>query len=263
MRRVISSRAPGPGGADGASPSDQDEAEHRHFTARRGFVAAAGFGMVGVYFLWAGYGAAPLGLGGGHDMPAEGGEGAAPEPSAAGHGGHGAAPGGTSSEEFRKLTEAFIERNKLADGSVRPGRGIVPAKPAEMPAHAMQDGAMQDHAMHGAAPDATPVPNEGARDGPVDVYLMAFQWGYAPSVLRLETGVPYRFRMMTVDVAHGASLQLGRAGRIVRLRPGTRVEQDLTFSQPGEYLLYCTVYCGLAHDRMQGRVIVSKPEAQS
>ena len=106
--------------------------------------------------------------------------------------------------------------------------------------------------MHGAAPQ-----------GPVDVYLMAYQWGYAPSVLRLETGVPYRFRMMAVDVAHGASLQLGRAGRMVRLRPGTQVEQALTFSQPGEYLLYCTVYCGLAHDRMQGRVIVSMREAQS
>jgi len=232
MRRVISSAA-GPGGADGAAPGDQADTQHRHFTTRRGFVAAAGFGMVGVYFLWAGYGAAPLGLGGGRDTQAKGGGGAA-EPGAAGHAGHGEAPSGPSSGEFRKLSEAFIEQNKLADGSVQPGR------------------AMQDHAMHGAAPQ-----------GPVDVYLMAYQWGYAPSVLRLETGVPYRFRMMAVDVAHGASLQLGRAGRMVRLRPGTQVEQALTFSQPGEYLLYCTVYCGLAHDRMQGRVIVSMREAQS
>lgn len=262
MRRV-NSRTPGPGGADGAPPSDQGGTEPRHFTARRGFVAAAGFGMVGVYFLWAGYGAAPLGLGGGHDTQGEGGNGAAAEPGAVGHAGHGAAPSGPSSDEFRKLTEAFIEQNKLADGSVQPGRGMAHAKAAEPPAHAMQGGAMQDHAAHGAAADTAPVPNASARDGPVDVYLVAFQWGYAPSVLRLETGVPYRFRMMAVDVAHGASLQLGRGGRIVRLRPGTLVEQELTFSQPGEYLLYCTVYCGLAHDRMQGRVIVSMREAQS
>ena len=246
MRRVIS-RTPGPGGAEGAPPSDQGDTEHRHFTTRRGFVAAAGFGMLGVYFVWAGYGAAPLGLGGGRETLAEvgAGAGAAPEPGAGGHAGHGAAPSGLSSDEFRKLTEAFIEQNKLADGSVQPGR------------------AMQDHAMHGAAPGATSAHEGAAPQGPVDVYLMAYQWGYAPSVLRLETGVPYRFRMMAVDVAHGASLQLGRGGRIVRLRPGTRVEQELTFSQPGEYLLYCTVYCGLAHDRMQGRVIVSAREAQS
>jgi heme/copper-type cytochrome/quinol oxidase subunit 2 len=69
--------------------------------------------------------------------------------------------------------------------------------------------------------------------------------------------------MMTLDVAHGASLQLGRGARIVRLRPGTLVEQELTFTQPGEYLLYCTVYCGLAHDRMQGRVIVGPRQSQS
>lgn len=262
MRRVIS-RTPGPGGADGASLSDQGDTEHRHFTARRSFVAAAGFGMVGVYFLWAGYGAAPLGLGGERVTLAVGGDSATPEPGAAGHAGHGAAPSGPSSDEFRKLTEAFIEENKLADGSVQPGRGMAHAKAAEPPAHAMQGGTMDDHAAHGAVADAAPVPDESPHQGPVDVYLMAFQWGYAPSVLRLETGVPYRFRMMAVDVAHGTSLQLGRGARIVRLRPGTLVEQELTFSQPGEFLLYCTVYCGLAHDRMQGRVIVSMREVQS
>jgi hypothetical protein len=234
-----------------------------HFTARRGFVAAAGFGMVSLYLLWALYGAAPLGLGGGRDAPAESGEGAAPEPSAAGHGGHGAAPSGPSSEEFKKLTEAFIEENKLADASVQPGRGMAHAKAAAPPAHAMQGGAMSDHAAHGAAADAAPVPDAGAHQGPVDVYLMAFQWGYAPSVLRLETGVPYRFRMMAVDTTHGASLQLGRGARIMRLRPGTLVEQELTFSEAGEFLLYCTVYCGLAHDRMQARVIVSMRKEQS
>ena len=150
---------------------------------------------------------------------------------------------GSSSEEFRKLTEAFIEENRLADGSVQPGR------------------AMQDHSMHGAAPSATSAHERDGPQGPVDVYLMAYQWGYAPSVLRLETGVPYRFRMMALDAAHGASLQLGGGGRIVRLRPGVPVEQELNFAQPGEYLLYCTVYCGVAHDRMQGRVIVSAGEA--
>ena len=225
--------------------SDQGDVKHEHFTARRGFVTAAGFGMVGVYFLWAGYGAAPLGFSGSHEAPAEGDHGAAPDPSAAGHGGHGAAASGPSSEAFRKLTEAFIEENRLADGSVQPGR------------------AMQDRSMHGAAPSATSAHEGAGPQGPVDVYLMAYQWGYAPSVLRLETDVPYRFRMMALDAAHGASLQLGRGGRIVRLRPGVPVEQELTFSRPGEYLLYCTVYCGLAHDRMQGRVIVGKREVQS
>jgi heme/copper-type cytochrome/quinol oxidase subunit 2 len=68
---------------------------------------------------------------------------------------------------------------------------------------------------------------------------------------------------MAVDVAHGATLQLAPGARVVRLRPGALVEQEYTFQRAGEYLLYCTVYCGLAHDRMQGRIIVTEGEAKS
>jgi len=192
-----------------------------HFTTRRGFVAASGFGLVSLYLLWAGYGAAPLGFGAhGEEEQAHTGE----------HGGgHGDAPAGPSREEFRKLAEAFVEEHKLPDGSVQPrARG--------------------HHAGHD--------------EGPIDVYLMAMQWAYLPSVLRLEAGVPYRFRMMAMDIAHGASLHLGAGARIIRLRPGVLVEQELSFSEPGEHLLYCTVYCGLPHDRMQGRIVVAQRGAK-
>ena len=90
-----------------------------------------------------------------------------------------------------------------------------------------------------------------------EVYLMAMQWAYLPGVLRLQTGVPYRFRMMAMDSTHGAAIALGSGSRIIRLRPGVLVEQELTFKRPGEYLVYCTVYCGLPHDRMQGKIIVA------
>lgn len=87
---------------------------------------------------------------------------------------------------------------------------------------------------------------------------MAFQFGFTPQELGLVTGVPYHFRMMAVDVAHGASIRIKPGARIVRLRPGSLVEQTMTFERAGEHLLYCTVYCGLAHDRMQGRIIVTE-----
>jgi plastocyanin len=188
--------------------------EKTHFSTRRGFVAATGFGLLSLYLVWAGYGAAPLGFGSHEEV--DGGD--AHEPADGGHGGHGEAAAGPSREEFRKLADAFIQDHKLADGSVRPPR---------------------PH--HGAA----------------EVYLMAQQWAYAPAVLRLETGVPYRFRMMAMDIAHGAAIHLGAGSRIIRLRPGVLVEQELTFAAPGEHLVYCTVYCGLPHDRMQGRIIVA------
>lgn len=91
---------------------------------------------------------------------------------------------------------------------------------------------------------------------PVDVYLMAQKFAYSPDILRLKAGQAYRFRMMADDTTHGASIQLGSAARIIRLRPNVVTEQTITFTKPGEYLLYCTVYCGQAHDAMHGRIIV-------
>jgi heme/copper-type cytochrome/quinol oxidase subunit 2 len=192
-----------------------------HFTTRRGFVAATGFGLVSLYLVWAGYGAAPLGFGA-HGEEAQG--------HAGEHGGgHGDTPAGPSREEFRKLAQAFAEEYKLPDGSVQPrARG--------------------HHAGHD--------------EGPMDIYLMAMQWSYLPAVLRLEAGVRYRFRMMAMDIAHGASVQLGAGARMIRLRPGVLVEQELSFAEPGEYLVYCTVYCGLPHDRMQGRIVVAERGAK-
>jgi heme/copper-type cytochrome/quinol oxidase subunit 2 len=31
---------------------------------------------------------------------------------------------------------------------------------------------------------------------------------------------------------------------------------DVSFTSPGSYLVYCTVYCGQAHDVMQARIEV-------
>lgn len=239
--------------------SGSTDAERRHWTARRGFVATAGFGLVSLYLLWAAYGAAPLGIGGHGEAEADHAE------EAGGHSdGHGAAAAPEAKAriaEFRAAVERFAEQHKLPDGSVQPRRlkAAVPAAPRnDGHSHA------QPHGGHGAAQEAAPqVQEEAADDGPIDVYLMAYQFGFLPAVLRLEAGVPYRFRMMAVDVAHGASVRVGPGARVVRLRPGVLVEQELTFQRAGEHLLYCTVYCGLAHDRMQGKIVVTERRAGS
>jgi plastocyanin len=235
------------------------------FTTRRGFIAAASFGVVSLYGLWAAFGAAPFSLLGatsndpGHDGDTRpstdphgghGGSTAEPAEQPAGHGERGATAGPTS-EEFRSLTEDFVRQFGLPDGSVRPGR---PQTPGSAGSHAGMN-----PAAHGADHSAMPMQSVpiAAAEGPIDVYLMAFQWGFEPSVLRLDAGTLYRFRMMAVDASHGASIQLGRASRIIRLRRGALVEQTMTFPRPGEFLVYCTVYCGAAHDRMTGRLIVA------
>ncbi|HYD29652.1 MAG TPA: hypothetical protein VEB64_02175 [Azospirillaceae bacterium] len=220
--------------------------EQRHFTTRRGFIAALGFGAVSLYGAWAAFGAAPLPFGGSREATTprtddHGGHGrfeAAPEPESHGAGGHGASAA-MSPEEFRFEHDFFVQKHAQPDGSVAPL--------AEGNAHTGHGHNDTGHG-HGAAT---------APSKPVDVYLMARKFTYSPDVLHLKAGVPYRFRMMADDITHGASIQLGAASRIIRLRPNVVTEQTITFTKPGEYLVYCTVYCGPAHDAMQGRVVVA------
>ena len=240
-----------------------------HITTRRAFVAAAGFGGVGLYGLWAAYGAAPgplalLGLNGKHDEAADEHAEAAGEgdhaAAAGGGGGHGAAMTGPSPEDFRRMTAEFIERYRLPDGRVHPRRLAAP--PVPVPAPDTNAGAGGDHASmgHGASvsesghgDSAAPL----ADRAPIDVLITAGKFYYLPNALRLDAGQPYRFRMMALDASHGASIQFGQGGRMMRLRPGRLTETELTFHQPGRYLMICTVYCGAGHDLMQATIEVA------
>ncbi|MBI5120069.1 MAG: hypothetical protein HZA67_03635 [Rhodospirillales bacterium] len=247
--------------------------QQQHLTSRRGFVAAMGFGAVSLYGLWAVYGAAPgpSALFAGHEAATEGnaqgdhgGHGAAekadegggheaggkssPAAGEGGHGGHGA-PEGNMAEEFERKVEEFVTRYRLGDGTVYPRR--------QAAATSAMDHGMMDHGLMGQGEtEHGAMSPEADDDSPIDVYLLARRFSYEPGVLRLDKGVPYRFRMMAADSTHGASIHLGGASRIIRLRMGVPVEQTLTFHEPGSYLIYCTVYCGTGHDAMQGRIDV-------
>jgi cytochrome c oxidase subunit II len=240
-----------------------------HLTTRRGFIAAMGFGGVSLYGLWAAYGAAPgpltlLGLRGdhaGHDGSGPEGHGAG-----AGHGGHGTGVQGPTPEEFLHLTEEFVERYRLPDGSVHP-RALGPPRHGDVHADHRQGtaadarpGGHGEAIPRGTVPahDGRSIAPEGGEEDPArEVLIAAGQWYYRPHALRLDVGERYRFRMMAVDVSHGASIQLGRGGRIVRLRPGRLTEMEVVFHAPGRHLVYCTVYCGPAHDLMQATIEVA------
>lgn len=127
-------------------------------------------------------------------------------------------------EKFRRLTQAFVDANLLPDGSVKP-----------------------------TVTDRT---SAAYISEPVEVYVMARQYSYWPAVLRLRTSIPYRFRIMAMDTDHGASIQFKGAAYMIRARAGHAVEKVLVFKEPGEYPIYCTVYCGVGHDLMKGKIIV-------
>ncbi len=266
----------------------------RHFTTRRGFAIFVGLLVLTLYFMWAGYGAAPTSLRFLAEMQGESMGGMA-------QGGHGSTAGGMTPEEFHEITVKFVEDLSLPDGSVRPTRQWMASMVAmggrhddrqdeagehrDMP-EATGDGSSmtgtegygkiareEDQADAMKPSEAPPMassakmtaavareqeeghgPDEGGE--PIDVYLMAMRFSYMPTVLRLERGVPYRFRMMSMDVNHGVSIHTGFAGHIMRRPAQTMVEMVMTFTDPGEYMMYCTVYCGEGHSQMKGKIIV-------
>ena len=134
------------------------------------------------------------------------------------------------------------EREQHQTDATKPSEAARMASSTEMPAAV----ARQQKEAHGADED----------EEPIDVYLMAMRFSYMPVVLRLEKGIPYRFRMMSMDVNHGVSIHTGFAGHIMRRPAQTMVEMVMTFPNPGEYMMYCTVYCGEGHSQMKGKIIV-------
>lgn len=215
--------------------------QSRSLSTRRGFIAAAGFSVLGLYGAWAYYGAAPLSIFGSGSGADDGGHG----------GGHSGGDGGLSPEAFERLTEEFIANFRREDGTVQPLAAM-----SDMPEHDMSQ--HMDHASENKpTAQATPTEDAHAAQGAVDVYLMARKWSYAPDRLQLEAGQPYRFRMMAMDGAHGAAIHLGNASRVIRLPKHALVETTLTFAKPGVYPVYCTVFCGAGHDRMAGRILVA------
>ena len=251
------------------SKKRRGDAGRAHVTTRRGFITGVGFSVVILYAWWAAYGAAPTSLQFLADTQSEVTAGMA-------MGGHGAAAGGMTPDEFHEITEKFVEDLSLPDGSVRPMRQWMPSMAAmddahedredEADEHRDMDEAMKPGEAAGMASSTETMPALGREEAeehgpaqgeePIDVYLMAMQFYYLPNVLRLERGVPYRFRMMSMEVNHGASIHTGFAGHIMRRPAQTMSEMVMTFPEPGEFMIYCTVYCGVGHSQMKGKIIV-------
>jgi cytochrome c oxidase subunit 2 len=241
----IDSNTDHPAGFDGTS-----------ITTRRSFIVAASLGAVSLYGLWAGLGVAPLRFWktGGTAAAGSGTEGG-------GHDEHGGGAGGDATA-FRQAVDKFVAEHLQPDGSVFVEPTSMPAG-SPSAAHDMTNmpGMNMANSTASGTPDADEIldgthgtESHDTMAMPADVYLLAQQWSFEPSWLRLKVGVSYRLKLMAVDAAHGASLQLGPGSEIIRLPKGIQVERAITFTRPGTYLIYCTVYCGEGHQFMSGKL---------
>ncbi|NOX73419.1 MAG: hypothetical protein GXP03_07285 [Alphaproteobacteria bacterium] len=219
----------------------------QHFTVRPGFAIAVGLLVISLYFVWAAFGAAPISLSFANSsgepdelpMPMESVEIESATMKGMAMGGE---AGGMTPDEFTDIAYNFIDDLSLEDGSVRPTM--------EWTMKSQSDGGEMD------ASTAMQPGGDMDADTPIDVYVIVQRFGYEPSVLRLKKDTPYRFIMMAIDVNHGAAIRTALAGHIMRRPAMVLTETVMTFTETGEFMMYCTVYCGVGHDQMRGKIIV-------
>ena len=90
--------------------------------------------------------------------------------------------------------------------------------------------------------------------GRVTVVMRAELYVFRPTVVRIPAGRPVTFRITSADVLHG--FQVVGTNVNLTVAPGYVSEVTTTFDTPGEYLVVCNEYCGLAHHLMQGSIVV-------
>ncbi len=217
----------------------------KRFSTSRIYIAGLSFSVLLLIPLWGVLGVFEEG-GGGH---AEGGHGT---------GGDGMEAMAMTSA-FIEKAEAFALEHRGDDGYVMPGEpnheeGEEMAH-AEQPKKLLQDQPMNGHADEGQHTVDTAEQHEDEREAAI-VYLQLYQYAYLPQKLCLEVGVPYEFKMMATDVIHGGSIQLGAGSKMIRIPPKVEVSEVITFTETGEYMIYCTFYCGLGHQFMRGQIVV-------
>lgn len=95
---------------------------------------------------------------------------------------------------------------------------------------------------------------QGDHDEPV--LILARQYAFKPSVIRLSTGEDYQLQLLSEDVVHAISIQMGDTSFNTTIMPETVTAVDLLPTQPGTYLVLCNEYCGIGHDFMYFTIIV-------
>lgn len=89
-----------------------------------------------------------------------------------------------------------------------------------------------------------------------DAYLMAFRYAFFPTLV-VKAGHPVRIWLSSLDTLHGFSI-VGHGQNInFEIAPNHAYGAVLTPTKPGKYLIVCNEYCGLNHQTMKGRIVVT------
>ncbi len=121
-----------------------------------------------------------------------------------------------------------------------------------------------DPAQHGRSVEGKPLevhaagqyqPSGRVEDGIRVVDYDAFQYGFAPDPLVVRAGERVRLNVTSLDVAHG--VMIPEVDFAADMPTGRRKPAEfIAPTEPGEYPVFCSVFCGPGHGDMTGRLVV-------
>src|SRR3972149_10929420 len=94
------------------------------------------------------------------------------------------------------------------------------------------------------------------------IYVMAIQYTFRPNIIRLTAGEQYDLQMLSTDVVHAFSVQMGDTSYNAVVMPKMVTALKLKPTKSGTYLVVCNEYCGIAHDYMNFSIIVEEAEGE-
>ena len=84
--------------------------------------------------------------------------------------------------------------------------------------------------------------------------MTARQWEFEPSTITVKEGDKVKLNIKSIEGTHGFAIS--EFGINENLRPGETVTVEFIADKKGEYIFFCSVYCGEGHSGMRGKLIV-------
>jgi cytochrome c oxidase subunit II len=105
---------------------------------------------------------------------------------------------------------------------------------------------------------AAPMARAAQKQGWVVIKMTAQRYKFTPKVISVHQGDHVRLIITALDRDHG--FELKEYGINQRLKKGDPTTIEFTADKAGTFTFRCSVFCGLGHMRMKGKLIV-KPAA--
>ena len=89
-----------------------------------------------------------------------------------------------------------------------------------------------------------------------EIKMTARKYRFDPNLITATQGQKVRLIITALDRDHG--FELKEYGINQRLKKGDPTTIEFTADKPGTFTFRCSVFCGLGHPRMKGKLIVEK-----